>query len=207
MRNGYGIEPDKTISPRSISFFIGGKLPIPREVRAKALRRWNRAGRPPAKAFLPYTSFNAWLEAIFMFGLHAGIVTTRSTNRIDVEYFKYLPFTEVFSSNDRLHATLFPVFAHRGQDFVSGGALKNALREMADHYDALPEEEKSRGSMTYADYPPVHMDNAVTKLFDKRFPKWRDGANLPRPPRDESADAELLAELNGRFEWLERHAK
>src|SRR5258707_12746294 len=29
MRNGYGIDPDKTISPRSISFFIGGKLPIP----------------------------------------------------------------------------------------------------------------------------------------------------------------------------------
>src|SRR5712675_1427148 len=26
MRNGYGIDPDKTISPRSISFFIGGKL-------------------------------------------------------------------------------------------------------------------------------------------------------------------------------------
>ena len=26
LRNGYGIDPDKTISPRSISFFIGGKL-------------------------------------------------------------------------------------------------------------------------------------------------------------------------------------
>lgn len=139
--------------------------------------------------------------------VHAGIITTRSANRIDVEYFKYLPFTEVFSSNDRLHATLFPVFAHRRQDFVSGSALKSALREMVDHYDALPEEEKSRGSMTYADYPLVHIDNAVTKLFDKRFPKWRDGANLPRPPRDESADAELLADLKGRSEWLERHAK
>src|SRR5258705_9551203 len=26
LRNGYGIGPDKSISPRSISFFIGGKL-------------------------------------------------------------------------------------------------------------------------------------------------------------------------------------
>src|SRR6266478_3739556 len=42
MRNGYGIDPDKTISPRSISFFIGGKLPIPRE----ALRAQPRAGVP-----------------------------------------------------------------------------------------------------------------------------------------------------------------
>src|SRR5258707_3456324 len=30
MRNGYGIDTDKTISPRSISFFIGGKLVLER---------------------------------------------------------------------------------------------------------------------------------------------------------------------------------
>jgi hypothetical protein len=56
---------------------------------------------------LPYTAFIARLEAIFMFSLHDGIVTTGPTNRIDIEYFKYLPFTEVFSSSDRLHVTLF----------------------------------------------------------------------------------------------------
>jgi hypothetical protein len=175
--------------------------------RAKALRRWNRSGRPPPAEFVPYTAFVARLEAIFMFGLHAGVVTTRATNRIDIEYFKYLPFTEVFSSGDRLHATLFPVFARRNQSFVAGNDLKNALQQMADHYDRLSENEKKHGSMSYADYPPVEMDNAVTKLFDNRFPNWREGANLPKPPRDTSDDAELLAEIKSKFEWLKRNAK
>ncbi len=140
--------------------------------RAKALRRWNRSARPPPWEFLPYTAFIARLEAIFMFGLHAGVVTTRTTNRIDIEYFKYLPFTEVFSSGDSLHAKLFPVFAHPTQNFISGTDLKAALREMSDYYEALSKEEKSHGSMTYGDYPPVKMDNAITKLFDRRFPNW-----------------------------------
>jgi hypothetical protein len=175
--------------------------------RATALRRWNRSGRPHPPRFLPYTTFVARLEAIFMFGLHAGVVTTRPTNRIDIEYFKYLPFTEVFSSGDQLHANLFPVFAHRRQSFISAVDLKAALREMADHYDALSDDEKKLGTMTYADYPPAKMDNAITKLFDQRFPTWRGGANMPKPPRDKSGDAELLADLKAKMDWLKRHAK
>ncbi len=175
--------------------------------RATALRRWNRSGRPPPATFVPYTAFIARLEAIFMFGLHAGVITTRATNRIDVEYFKYLPFTEVFSSGDQLHATLFPVFSRGDQRFIARNDLKTALREMADYYDRLPEDEKKHGSMTYADYPPAKMDNAITKLFDDRFPNWREGANLPEPPRDRSCDAALLAKIKARFEWVKRHAK
>lgn len=175
--------------------------------RATALRRWNRARRPAPFLFIPYTSFVARLEAIFMFGLHAKLVTTRATNRLDIEYFKYLPFTDVFSSGDKLHATLFRAFANRTQTFVTGANLKASLRAMADYYDSLSEEELRHGSMSYADYPPVSMDNAITKLFDQRFPNWRKGANLPRPPRDTSGDAELLAELKSRFEWLSRNAK
>ncbi len=57
------------------------------------------------------------------------------------------------------------------------------------------------------DTTPVAMDNAITRVFDRKFPNWRVGANLPKPPRDTSGDAELLAEMNERFEWLKHHAK
>ena len=113
--------------------------------RAKALRRWNQAGRPPPAVFLPYTAYVARLETIFILGLHAAIITTRSTNRIDIDYFKYLPFTQIFASGDRLHETLFSTFARRNQDFISGSSLKIALREMADYYDGLPEDERRLG--------------------------------------------------------------
>jgi hypothetical protein len=72
---------------------------------------------------------------------------------------------------------------------------------------SVSKEEKSQGSMSYADYPPLQMENGVTKLFDSRFPNWREGANLPKPPHDTAGDAELLAEIKGRFDWLKRHAK
>jgi hypothetical protein len=45
---------------------------------------WNQSNRPSPAGFLPYTAFVARLEAIFVFGLHAGVVTTRATNRIDI---------------------------------------------------------------------------------------------------------------------------
>ena len=183
---------------------LAGARPV---ARAVALRRWNRRSRPAPAIFMPYTSFVARVVAVFMFGLHARVITTRATNLIDVEYFKYLPFAEVFSSSDNLHATLFPVITDGKQSYVSGTDMKAALREMANYYDALSENEKKRGSMNYADYPPVTLDNAITRLFDSRFPRWRDGANLPRPPRDTSGDAALLAEIQSRFEWVQRHAK
>src|SRR5487761_2258209 len=115
------------------------------------------------------------------FGLHARVITTRPTNRIDIQYFKYLPFTEVFSSADDLHAALFPVFARRGQIFMPGRELKSALQDMAGYYESLPDEKRKLGSMTYADYPPVAMDNAITRVFDRKCPNWRVGANLPMP--------------------------
>ncbi len=78
---------------------------------------------------------------------------------------------------------------------------------MAENYDLLSEDKRRHGSMSYADYPPVKMDNAITKVFNARFPRWREGANLPQPPRDTSEDAELLAEIKTRFEWLRKNAK
>jgi hypothetical protein len=52
--------------------------------------------------------------------------------------------------------------------------------------------------MTYADYPPVKMDNAITKLFDRRLANWRDKANLPKPPRDTSAIQSYLPRWRAR---------
>ena len=88
------------------------------------------------------------------------------------------PITEMFSSADDLHATLFRVFARRDQFFIPGRELKSVLQDMADYYESLPEEVKRQGTMTYADYPPAAMDNAVTKVFDRKFPNWRAGGPI-----------------------------
>lgn len=77
-----------------------------------------------------------------------------------------------------------------------------ALNDMVRYYDAMSEQEKSLGSFTYADYPPVEMDNAITRAYDKVMPGWRKGANQPKPPRDPEADKKILAHLRPMMEAI-----
>lgn len=170
-------------------------LKVPEPSQRKVIDRWRRAGRPPVIRLFPLTASLARLRLFFYLAVVHGVVTTRSSNEIDFQYFEYLPFTRVFSSSDKLHSDMFPIFANSYNYFVPGPDLKQALREMADFYEAMPLEEKSEGSYSYAEYPPVHMNNAVTKSFDRYYPRWRDGANQPKPPRDKSKDAEILAKI------------
>ncbi|PRD44393.1 hypothetical protein C5748_07385 [Phyllobacterium phragmitis] len=178
---------------------------FPSNLQKEVVARWKASGRPPSGEFAPYTAHAARLEVFFYLAVAHHVISTRSSNRIDMEYFMYLPFTRVFASSDKLHADLFPVFAREDQVFISGADLKASLAEMADYYDQMAEEKKSEGSFTYADYPPVHMDNAVTKAYDKVMPNWRDGANQPRPPRDPEADKKILEHLRPMMDAIKAH--
>jgi hypothetical protein len=181
-------------------------LGVPEKLQRRVIERWKSMGRPPLVQFAPYTVYTARVELFFLLGVGHQVITTRSTNWIDVEYLKYLPFTRVFCSSDKLHADLFPHFA-TNQMFISGPELKASLRDMADYYDALSDDQRSHGSFTYADYPPVHMDNAITRSYDCFIPNWRDGANQPRPPRDPETDAKIMQRLRPMMEAIEAHRK
>src|SRR6266850_1723221 len=61
MRNGYGIDPDKTISPRSISFFIGGKLPIWRFAGGQFMKRFVEGADRVQSTLLP-ECLDEWVE-------------------------------------------------------------------------------------------------------------------------------------------------
>lgn len=181
-------------------------LGVPEKLQRRVIERWKRMGRPSLAEFAPYTLFVARVELFFFLGVGHQVITTRSSNRIDIEYLKHLPFARVFCSSDKLHADIFPYFA-TNQIFISGPELKASLREMADYYDALPDEQRSHGSFTYADYPPVHMDNAIARAYDRFIPSWRDGANQPRPPRDPETDVRIMERLRPMMEAIDAHRK
>lgn len=180
---------------------------IPPKWRKEVVAEWKKSGRPAASEFVPYTAYMARLEVFFYLAVAHHVITTRPSNRIDMDYFMYLPFTRVFASSDKLHADLFPVFSRDDQVFIPGTELKAGLAEMADFYDQLSEDQKQHGSMTYADYPPVHMDNAVTGAYDRCMPGWREGANLPRPPRDPEADKKVMDHLRPMMDAIKAHNK
>ena len=110
---------------------------------------WRKAGKPPIHLFIPYTFFTLRIELYFLIGLAHQVVSTRDTNRIDIEYLKYLPFTQVFCSSDKLHIDTAPHFLMPHNQFVSGADLKAAMREIADHW------EGSRKKRAPLEAPPM----------------------------------------------------
>jgi hypothetical protein len=179
----------------------------PKHWEKSFIHEWKARGRPPAGEFAPYTAHIAMVRTFFYFAVSHHVITTRSSNEIDMEYFDYLPFCRIFSSADNLHAAIYPALAKGWQMFIPFKDLKHSLKEFADYYDALTPDEKSHGSMTYADYPPVKMNNAITQAYDRFMPGWREGANIPRPPRDPAEDARIMEHLRPMMEAIEAHNK
>jgi hypothetical protein len=194
--------PDRNFANLSNWLDIVG---APESMKRLMFESWKRAGRPPANRFAPYIAHIAKVHYFLYIAVAHHVITTRSSNQIDMEYFDYLPFARIFSSNDRLHSEMYPALAEDWQIFMPFAELKAALRELADYYDTMTPEQKRHGSMTYADYPPVEMHNAITRAYDRFMPNWRIGANEPPPPSDPVEDARIMKRLRSIEKAMDAH--
>jgi hypothetical protein len=141
------------------------------------------------------------VDALFYLGIDRGFIAgERASNRADMAYLYYLPFAMAFTSGDRLHARTVPMFLDDDQRYVPISELKPALAELDRHFDALPDDVKNEGVMSFAGFPPHDIDNAVSRLWDATMrPDWRTIAAAQeakrQQPRDDAGDIELLAKL------------
>jgi len=176
-------------------------LDVPILGRPKIIERWKQAGRPPLPEFAPYTAHIFKVDAMFYLGIDRGFISgVRPSNKADMAYLYYLPFSMVFTSGDRLHARTVPLFLRADQTYLPVNDLKPALQELDGHFDQMPEEVKKLGVMQFAGYPPYQLDNAVTRMWDKTMrPDWRKIAKQLEPkrgkPRDRVADQALVDHL------------
>jgi hypothetical protein len=156
-------------------------LSIPPNCHPQIIPRWKALGGPPLNVFAPYADYVFRVDLFFYLGMASGqIAATRPSHRIDLAYLYYLPFCAVFTSSDKFHAAIVPHFLNEErQVFISGDELKADLSALAEHYDALPAEERAKGAMTYAAYPPRSGNFLTCRLFDRFEPGWRDFAENP----------------------------
>jgi hypothetical protein len=181
-------------------------LAVPKDYRQIALHRWLSEGQPPLDRFAPYSTHVFKVDLLFYLGIDRGFISgQRASNKVDMAYLYYLPFAMVFISGDRLHHRTAPLFLRRNQTYVRADELKAALRELDEHYDALPEEIKELGVLAIASYPPSDIDNAVTRQWDIHMRRdWRDVAKANEAelakPRDREADRKMVAELNRKLD-------
>jgi len=130
--------------------------------------RWIREGKPLIKDFAPFAFHCLKVDALFLFGLTSGLIGTRPTNRVDLEYLYYLPFGNIFTSNDKVHKNLVPLLLQDYQKFIEGPKLKEDLKNIVAFLNTL-EIEKRR---EFKNVPPI-IESSIT------FQLWKEYFNYP----------------------------
>lgn len=156
--------------------------------------RWARAHHPPIRIFAPYACYVLEVNVVFELALALSqIAADRPSNRVDTFYFYYLPFCELFVSQDRLHQRLAPLFLKDTQRFVKADDLKRDLQILEKRMFELPEAERQRGLMRLSSEPPKDHVGPTADLWDCFRPKWRNREPVPKMTADQ--EKTVLAQL------------
>jgi hypothetical protein len=188
-------------SPQEGSLKFGMMLlNVSEAAQHEILLRWQQAGEPPVREFAPYFRHVFGVELFFYLAVAADQISRvrpagKVDNKVDIAYLYYLPFCMVFTSKDKLHRRVVPLFLRDDQTFVEGDDLKADLRKLDEHYSVLPDELKSSGFHKFAAYPPEDDSFLVTRLWDKHLPDWRRLKAQTMPP-DQSEHKALISELS-----------
>lgn len=159
------------------------------------LKRWSTTNYQPLNRYAPYVAYVYTVELFFQIALAANLISSeRPSNRVDIGYLFYLPFSMAFVSNDKLHQKCAPLFLRNNQQFFWGPELKECLREINEHYGQLSDEEKEKGVMSFASDPPKEGDFLITKIWDSYFPSWKERKEVDLTDKNIKHD-ELLAHL------------
>jgi len=149
-------------------------LGVPAEAIAAVRNHWIAQRRPPLRDHVPYFIFMLSINIFFCVVLPTQLLRDiKPSHQVDLAYLYYLPFCTVFTSKDRFHAQIVPLFLEPFQTFVNGEDLKAELKKLDEYYSRLPESELRQGLINFAPYPPDETDFLTTRLWDKYLPRWR----------------------------------
>ncbi|MEP1855023.1 hypothetical protein, partial [Nonlabens ulvanivorans] len=130
----------------------------------KLFNSWVLAEKPILRNYLPYSIHCLKVDLLFLFGLKNELIGVRPTNKVDLEYLFYLPFCNVFTSNDKIHKQLVPLIIRKDQMFVIGEDLKIDLRNIVEFIDKKELEEKRK----FASIPPINEASLTFQIW-KRY--------------------------------------
>lgn len=176
-------------------------LDVPAELQLHVIKRWEEKSKPALNKFAPYACYVLKVDMLFYLALNFGFISKdRPSNKIDLSYLYYLPFTMIFVSRDKLHKRLAPLFISKGQLFVWGDDMKAGLKELDDYYSKYQKEIEEVGVMGFAHYPPREVETIIGRLWDIMGTKWRKDAESKPSSRELPQDQELLKKLKDQEE-------
>ena len=130
------------------------------------------------------------------------MLSTRASNVIDLQYLYYLPFCRVFTSGDKFHKDVAPLFMQPNQVFVDPVKLRADLKMIANKWD---QTDKSTGTAFFIKYPWRGEGMLSEVIWDRCVPNWREYADRPEPePRTPEENAKLIDKMRPMMEAMEK---
>ncbi len=167
--------------------------------------RWKLLGKPLIRQYAPYAVYCFAVNTFFAVGLAMDMLSTRASNVIDLQYLYYLPFCRVFTSGDKFHKQVAPLFMQQNQIFVDPVKLKADLKMIADKWD---ETDKTSGTAFFIKHPWRGEGMISEIIWDKCVPNWREYADRPEPePRTPEENAKLMKEMRPMMDAIEKHGR
>lgn len=165
---------------------------------------WDARGRPSLRQAAPYARYALIINLTFGLGLMTGVITTRPSNYVDLQYIYYLPFASTFTSGDEMQSKIALPFLSPHQTFAFSTLLKGGLAQLVAYFAERKDELTQQGRAAFR-YPPLELPTVIHELWDRHLPGWRESANAPPPPpMSEDEKKRLLARLNKFDEAIRR---
>jgi hypothetical protein len=171
---------------------------IPEEYHQNIFRNWIIKWKPSIKSIFPYFYYIFSIDLFFSLAIGCDLIArTRNSNKIDIAYLYYLPFCNLFVSNDHIHSKVVPLFLTWNQTFISWNELKNDLWKLDNYYSKLPQAIKEKWIISFAFFPPKEEDFLVSSLWDKYMSKsWRTNKNETNSTKKSIEMTEMLKNID-----------
>lgn len=174
-------------------------LAVPAADRALVFQRWLDYGSPPISVFAPFAAYVATVTLFFELAVSLSLISDqRPSNAVDIAYLFYLPFCMVFTSDDKLHKKIVPLFLRADQAFVTGEDLKADLKRLDEYFSGQPAEVLQRGLMHFE--PPFDGDYLTTRLWKRFLPGWKHPSERSAIKTTPEQQAKIVEEFNQRAE-------
>lgn len=134
-------------------------------IGSDVFQKWQNVGRPLMSKFLPYSYHCLKVDLMFTLALQSELIGVRPTNLVDSEYLYYIPFCNIFTSDDKFHKQLIPLLIDDNQRFIKGVDMKNDLKTIIDYLDKTGDAAKKE----FASKPPLITSSLTFKLWKEYF--------------------------------------
>lgn len=175
-------------------------VPLSSEEVATLRVKWEAEGRPDFRLFAQYANYCGRVLALYFLGVTAGLVLTgkRHKTLIDILYFHYLPFVQIFCSGDKFHRDHFRHFAREDQRFAWGPKLKEDLKHIVAYRKSLSVQDCIKYDKELGSYPPFLLNSVTREMWEKYCRPWTPGSGnraIGKSAEEQKATVDYLKSL------------